>query len=122
TSTSDVPPSPEPLANTPYKNNLWPPDLLLRTHRHSPYHNRNTIYTVGPPALPFPQLESVIASMIAASNVAVTRYDITPDARNYLNKYYAPTGDLQIPVVSVHNLWDPLVPFLHEPALAQIAQ
>ena len=109
------------LVTALYYQLLGTPDVVDRTHGHSPYDNRNTIYTVGPPALPFPQLESLIASMIAASNVAVTRYDITPDARNYLNKYYAPTGDLQIPVVSVHNLWDPLVPFLHEPALAQIA-
>jgi hypothetical protein len=51
----------------------------------------------------------------------VTRYDITPDAQNYLDKYYVPTGRLTIPVVSVHNFWDPLVPFFHEPALAQAA-
>jgi hypothetical protein len=49
----------------------------------------------------------------------VARYSTTPDARNYLDNYYVPTGDLQIPVVSVHNRWDPLVPFFHEPAFAQ---
>ena len=58
--------------------------------------------------------------MIAASNVGVTRYDMPPDAQNYLEKYYLPTGDLRIPVMSVHNFWDPLVPFFHEPAFANI--
>jgi len=103
-----------------YYQLLGTPDVVDRTHGHSPYDNRTTIYTMGTPALPFPALASTIQAMIAASNQLVTRYDITPDARNYLENYYLPTGDLKIPVVSVHNLWDPLVPFFHEPALAQI--
>ena len=102
-----------------YYQLLGTPDVLGRTHGHSPYDNRSVTYTMGTPALPVPQLAPVIASMIAASNNGVTRYDITPDAQNYLEKYYVPTGNLRIPVVSVHNLWDPLVPFFHEPALAQ---
>lgn len=104
-----------------YYQLLGTPDVVDRTHGHSPYDNRTIVYTMGTPALPFPQLAPVIASMIAVSNVKVARYDITPDARNYLEKYYVPTGNLQIPVVSVHNFWDPLVPFFHEPALAQAA-
>jgi hypothetical protein len=75
---------------------------------------------MGTPAVPDPSLVPLIASMIAASNVGVTRYDMPPDAQNYLEKYYAPTGDLRIPVVSVHNFFDPLVPFFHEPALAGV--
>ena len=101
------------------------PDVLGRTHGHSPYDNRNTIYTMGTLVAPAPVPSALIASMIAASNgtpvaPGVTRYDITPDAENYLDKYYVPTGRLTIPVVSVHNYWDPLVPFFHEPAFAQI--
>jgi pimeloyl-ACP methyl ester carboxylesterase len=103
-----------------YYQLLGTADVVQRTHGHSPYDNRNTIYVMGTPALPIPELAPVIESMIAGSNQLVTRYDITPDARNYLENYYVPTGDLRIPVVSVHNLWDPLVPFFHEPALAQI--
>jgi hypothetical protein len=58
--------------------------------------------------------------MIAASNQTVARFDITPDASNYLERNYVPDGNLQIPVVSVHNLWDPLVPYpIHEPPFAQ---
>jgi pimeloyl-ACP methyl ester carboxylesterase len=109
------------LINALYYQLLGTPDVVDRTHGHSPYDNRNTVYTMGTPALPFPGLASTIESMIAASNQAVTRYDITPDAQNYLDRYYAPTGDLRIPVVSVHNLWDPLVPFFHEAVLGGIA-
>ena len=103
-----------------YYQLLGTPDVVDRTHGHSPYDNRKTIYTMGTPAVPVPQLVPVIEGMIAASNESVTRYDITPDAQNYLQNYYVPSGDVKIPIVSVHNLWDPLVPFFHEPALAEI--
>jgi len=101
-----------------YYQLLGTPDVLGRTHGHSPFDNRNTTYTMGTPAVPVPALVPIIQGMIAASNQGVTRYDITPDAQNYLERYYVPTGNLKIPVVSVHNFWDPLVPFFHEPAFA----
>jgi pimeloyl-ACP methyl ester carboxylesterase len=104
-----------------YYQLLGTPDVVDRTHGHSPYDNRNTVYTVGTTVVPIPQLAPVIAAMVAGSNQSVARYDITPDAQNYLENYYVPTGDLRIPVVSVHNLWDPLVPYFHEPALADLA-
>lgn len=100
-----------------YYQLLGTPDVLGRTHGHSPYDNRATVYKMGTPVIP--AFTSVLGPMITASNAGVTRYDITPDAQNYLEKYYVPTGSLKIPVVSVHNFWDPLVPFFHEPAFAQ---
>ncbi|HET9634453.1 MAG TPA: hypothetical protein VFP26_00865 [Gemmatimonadaceae bacterium] len=103
-----------------YYQLLGTPDVVDRVHGGSPYENRNTVYTMGTPAIPFPQLAPVIQAMINGSNATVTRYDMTPDAHNYLDRYYTPSDNLRIPVVSVHNLWDPLVPFFHEPALAQI--
>jgi pimeloyl-ACP methyl ester carboxylesterase len=108
------------LVTALYYQLLGTPDVLDRTHGHSPYDNRNTVYTMGTPVAPVPQLVPVIAAMIAASNQTVARYDITPDASNYLDRNYVPSGNLQIPVVSVHNLWDPLVPYpIHEPPFAQ---
>jgi pimeloyl-ACP methyl ester carboxylesterase len=108
------------LITAVYYQLLGTPDVVDRTHGHSPYDNRTTIYTMGTPAVPVPALIPLIQGMIAASNQGVMRYDITPDAQNYLEKYYVPTGGLKIPVVSVHNFWDPLVPFFHEPAFAKI--
>ena len=102
-----------------YYQLLGTPDVLGRTHGHSPFDNRNTTYTMGTPVVPIPALTPVIASMIAGSNARVTRYDMPPDAQSYLEKYYVPTGRLKIPVVSVHNFWDPLVPYFHEPAFGQ---
>jgi len=103
-----------------YYQLLGTPDVVDRTHGHSPYDNRTTIYAMGTPAVPVPALIPLIQGMIAASNQRVMRYDITPDAQNCLEKYYVPSGGLKIPVVSVHNFWDPLVPFFHEPAFAKI--
>jgi hypothetical protein len=76
------------------------------------------VYTLGTPAVPAAALTPLISSMIAASNAGVTRYDSPPDAQNYLDRNYTPSGNFQMPVVSVHNLWDPLVPFFHEGLLA----
>jgi pimeloyl-ACP methyl ester carboxylesterase len=104
-----------------YYQQLGTPDVVDRTHGHSPYDNRSVTYAAGTLALPAAALEPVIRSMIAASNTGVARYDITPDAQNYLAGNYLPSGDFQIPVMTVHNLWDPLVPFFHEPALAGFA-
>ena len=104
-----------------YYQNLGIPDVLGRTHGHSPYANRNTTYTMGTPAVPSPTLIPLVQGLIAGSNTAVMRFDITPDAQNYLERNYVPTGSLRIPVVSVHNFWDYLVPFFHEPAFATIA-
>jgi pimeloyl-ACP methyl ester carboxylesterase len=98
-----------------YYQNLGIPDVLGRTHGHSPYDNQPRVYTLGTPAVPSPTLIPLVTTMIAGSNTTVTRYDITPDAQNYLERNYVPTGNLRIPVVSVHNSWDYLVPLFHEP-------
>jgi hypothetical protein len=109
------------LVTALYYQLLGTPDVVDRTHGQSPYDNRETVYTMGTAVVPVPALAPVIQGMIAGSNQRVARYDITPAAQNYLEKNYGPSGNLRIPVVSVHNLWDPLVPFFHEPALAQAA-
>jgi pimeloyl-ACP methyl ester carboxylesterase len=104
-----------------YYQLIGTPDVLDRTHGHSPYDNRTISYTMGTPAVPVPQLIPVIQAMIAASNTRVTRYDLAPDAANYLAQNYLPTGNLRIPVLSVHNFFDPLVPFFHETAYGSVA-
>ena len=92
-------------------------DALEHTHGHSPYGNRNTVYTLGTPVIP---ATALLQTLIGGSNQGVTRYDTPVDAQNYLEQYYVPTGKLQIPTVSVHNMFDPLVPVFHEAELARI--
>jgi hypothetical protein len=96
------------------------PDVMDRTHGHSPFDNSNTTYTLGTPIVP--PLASTLSALIAGANQGVERFTSPPDAQNLLEKYYVPSGNLEIPVITVHNLWDYLVPYFHEPAFQQIVQ
>jgi pimeloyl-ACP methyl ester carboxylesterase len=78
-------------------------DLVGRTHGHSPFDNSETVYTGLLPA-----------ALLADLNARVMRFTETPDAANYLARYYEPTGELSIPVLSIHTTRDPVVPFFHE--------
>jgi predicted esterase len=60
--------------------------------------------------------------MIAASNDSVVRYTMPPSSVNYLTQNFTPSGKLRIPVLTVHNTWDPAVPLFHEVELANIVQ
>ncbi len=85
-------------------------DLIGRTHGHSPLNNLNTVYT-----------SSVVpAPIMAAVNAGVERFGSTPDAVNYLERYYEPSGDLEIPMLTLHDVLDPLVPFFHEGLYHQV--
>jgi pimeloyl-ACP methyl ester carboxylesterase len=77
-------------------------DLIDRTHEHSPFDNAATVYT-----------GALAAPVLAAVNAGVQRYTINPDAQAYLEHNYAPTGNLQIPVVLLDNPFDPIAPGFH---------
>lgn len=85
-------------------------DLVERTHNHPLFDNSTTVYTS--PVLPAP--------VMAAVNGGITRYTATQDALNWLEHYYQPSGQLSIPMVTVHKRYDWLVPFAQEAAYAQI--
>ena len=95
-------------------------DVTDRTHGHPSFDNSNTTYTLGTPVVP--GLAATLTAMIAAANAGVDRFTSPVDAQNFLEKYYVPTGDLEIPVITVHNRWDYLVPYRHEAAFQQIVQ
>jgi pimeloyl-ACP methyl ester carboxylesterase len=89
-------------------------DFLDRTHGHSMFDNSGTTYIAAAPGL-------LPDSVLAFINARVGRFTATPDALQYLAKYYQPTGVLSVPTVTLHSLNDPLVPFgLHEPAFGKL--
>ena len=90
-------------------------DLVDRVNGTSVFGNDDTQYTVGTPLLP----AGAIAPAIAAAQAGVARYELAPAARNYLTRNFSPTGDLRIPVLTIHNTWDPAVPRFHETLLRQ---
>jgi hypothetical protein len=87
-------------------------DFLGRTHGHSMFDNSATVYAAAAPGL-LPDY------LLAWINGPVGRFTATPDALNYLDRYYAPNGDLGVPTVTMHTMRDPLVPFFHEGEFAQ---
>jgi pimeloyl-ACP methyl ester carboxylesterase len=84
-------------------------DLRARTHGHVPFDNANTVYSSSNPGL---------ADALAAANAGAERYTTSPDAANYLQQYFEPSGNLRIPTLTLHTTRDPVVPAWHEPLYA----
>jgi pimeloyl-ACP methyl ester carboxylesterase len=82
--------------------------LLDVTHGHMPYDNSATMYSGS--------LDD------AALNAGVARYVSDPSATNYMEHYYTPSGDLQIPMLTLHSTRDPIAPIFHEALYAQAVQ
>jgi pimeloyl-ACP methyl ester carboxylesterase len=71
---------------------------LQRRSGGNPFDNRNVIYTgTGGTASD------------ADLNIHTARYTANPHAREYLLRYYSPTGNLGRPMLAVHTLYDPLI-------------
>jgi uncharacterized protein (TIGR02265 family) len=60
----------------------------------------------------------VLNAVLAQVNANAPRTSGDPSALNYTDRNFTPSGALQIPTLTMHNRWDPLVPFFHEPMLA----
>jgi pimeloyl-ACP methyl ester carboxylesterase len=75
-------------------------DVLARTGGSSPYNNASTIY-VG-------------TTNNTALNKGVERVKSGYAGVEYMDAYYQPTGNIQIPMVTLHTSRDPLVPYWHE--------
>jgi len=81
-------------------------DLLARTHGHTLFDNTTTVYN----SALYPDI------FYASANAGVRRYTATPDALEWLEHNYEPTGDLRIPMITFHKTRDRLVPYRHEAA------
>lgn len=80
-------------------------DIIERTHGRDFFDNRAVRYTGS--------------SDDEALNAGVARFTAHPDTRNMLEQWYEPTGNLKIPVVTLHATRDPVVSILHETAYAE---
>lgn len=65
-----------------------------------------------------PSEAETVRAAVALINATVQRHTIAPPADNYLENYFTSTGNLTIPVLTLHNRWDPGVPAFHEDSLA----
>jgi pimeloyl-ACP methyl ester carboxylesterase len=82
-------------------------DLMDRTQGHVFYENDDIVFGGSLPA-----------SISGPLNGCVARYSATADARAWTDHYGEPSGELSIPVFTLHNTRDPLVPLFHEQLLA----
>jgi len=80
-------------------------DLLDRTHGQGFFDNTETMYRGNLPP-----------DLLKDLNCNVARYSSGEAADQLLGKYYEPTGDLRLSVVSLHTSLDPVVPLFHEGA------
>lgn len=85
-------------------------------HGKTPYGNNTTVYGLGGAPV-FPGLGGAVAY---AENT-VARFTMDESAASYLDNYFRPTGNLALPVLTIHNAWDPAVPMFHEVALRNAA-
>jgi pimeloyl-ACP methyl ester carboxylesterase len=83
-------------------------DLLGRTHDRPPFDNSGTVYSGS--------------SDDARLNGTVQRFTATPDALHYLEQYYEPDGRLRIPILTLHTMRDPIVPFSNEANYATLVE
>jgi pimeloyl-ACP methyl ester carboxylesterase len=84
-------------------------DLIARVNGKLPYDNRDTVYQVNATADP-----AVNAVLSAQLNAGIARFDADRAALNYYERNYQPDGDISFPVVTLHTLRDPAIPYNHE--------
>ena len=82
-------------------------DILERTNGACPIDNFDTVYTTPYPGMLPPELLAMI-------NAGVQRYDRSIPTDELFDRYYEPNGELRIPMISMHNRFDPVVPLFHE--------
>ncbi|MFT4256830.1 MAG: hypothetical protein QM599_07735 [Pseudoxanthomonas sp.] len=90
---------------------LAPDDLHLTMHGQL-YGNRGKTYRV-------PEMS---AADLAVFNREVQRFDADPAAIAYARRWHRPTGDFRVPLVTLHNRIDSLVPYTQSEGLGRIVQ
>jgi pimeloyl-ACP methyl ester carboxylesterase len=84
-------------------------DLIERVNGKIPYDNRTTVYQVN--VGPDPLVNAILSAQL---NQGVARYDADRAALNYYDRNYTPDGAIAVPVLTLHTLRDPAIPFAHE--------
>ena len=82
-------------------------DVLDRTNGACPVDNFDTVYEAVAPGLLSPEVLGMI-------NAAVQRYDRERPADDLFDRHYEPSGELPVPMLALHNGYDPVVPLFHE--------
>jgi pimeloyl-ACP methyl ester carboxylesterase len=84
-------------------------DFIERVHGKIPYDNLETIYQVN--VTPDPATNAYLSGLL---NAGVARFAADRAALNYYEHNDTPTGDIGIPVLTMHTTRDPGIPYEHE--------
>ena len=77
-------------------------DLLERTRWHPFYDNLDTLYPV-------------------AVDPIAGRFEASRRGLKFFERFYAPSGDIRSPMLTLHTMRDPVVPVLHQAMYADLA-
>jgi len=78
-------------------------DLVPELHGKKYFDNRDVLYTGALSPL-----------VLAGINATVDRFVASPSALNYMEMYYEPSGDLEIPMLMLSTSRDPVLPGFHQ--------
>ena len=98
-------------------------NLLAQTNGKFPFDNTTTAYRAASPIVVPPPLDALIPkaliqAQIASLDARVPRTSGDNVALSYTDRYFTPSGALTVPTITLHNTFDPLVPYFHEPLFA----
>jgi pimeloyl-ACP methyl ester carboxylesterase len=82
-------------------------DVLERTNGACPIENSGTEYEAAAPGM----LPTEVLAMI---NSNVQRFERDTPIEELFERQYEPSGQLTIPMITLHNEFDPVVPLFHE--------
>jgi len=88
-------------------------DFIERVNGKTPYDNQDVTYQVNVTA--DPATNAYLSSLL---NAGVERFTADRAALNYYEHNYKPTGQIDVPVITLHTTRDPAIPFAHEAMFA----
>ena len=88
-------------------------NVLTFTHGKFPVSNVGVTYSPRSSAVP-----SSFLAALADVNANIERFDADRAGVVWAQKNFTPSGNFTMPTITLHNFWDPLVPYFHEDTLA----
>jgi pimeloyl-ACP methyl ester carboxylesterase len=88
-------------------------DFIDRVNGKMPYDNRNVSYEVN--VTPDSRTNAYLSGLL---NAGVEQFSADVSAVNYYEHNYKPTGQIDVPVITLHTTRDPAIPFAHEASFA----
>lgn len=108
----------ESLLNALFYHARGADNVLTFTNGKFPVSNVGVTYSPRPGLILPPLTLTSLTAILGGVNSQIGRFEADRSAEVWAAKNFTPSGDLQIPTLTLHNRWDRLVPFFHEGLLA----